>query len=155
MHIDAGYYDTPEMFIRTINKRIRAVAKENNVKLSYNNITQKVTIHMVQNSTFSVYSLNLQNILGIHNDVYTSPENENKKHFTTLIEAESDMSQGFYALYVYTNVVESRVVGDTVAPLLRAVPLEGKLGDVVSKSFDNVQYIPVLHKEFTTIEIDI
>ena len=27
--------------------------------------------------------------------------------------------------------------------------------DVVSKSFDNVQYIPVLHKEFTTIEIDI
>ena len=112
---------------------------------------------MVQNSTFSVYSLNLQNILGIHNDVYTSPENKNKKHFTTLIEAESvvDMAQGFYALYVYTNVVESRVVGDTVAPLLTAVQLEGKHGDVVSKSFDNVQYIPVLHKEFTTIEIDI
>ena len=66
-----------------------------------------------------------------------------------------DMSQGFYALYVYTNVVESRVVGDTVAPLLRAVPLEGKHGYVVSKTFDNVQYIPVLHKEFTTIEIDI
>ena len=82
VHIDAGYYDTPEMFIRTINKRIRAVAKENNVKLSYNNITQQMTIHMVQNSKFSVYSLNLQNILGIHNDVYTSPENENKKNIS-------------------------------------------------------------------------
>ena len=51
-----------------------------------------------------------------------------------------DMAQRFYALYVYPNVVESRVVGDTVAPFLRAVPLEGKHGAVVSKSFDNVQY---------------
>ena len=40
-------------------------------------------------------------------------------------------------------------------PLLRIVPLEGKHGDVVSKNFDNVQYITVLHREFTTIEIDI
>ena len=32
--------------------------------------------------------------------------------------------------------------------LVRAVPLEGKHGDVVSKSFDNVKYIPVLHKDF-------
>ena len=60
-----------------------------------------------------------------------------------------DMAQAFYSLYVYTNVVDSRVVGDSVAPLLRTVPLEGKHGDVVSKSFDNV------HKEFTTIGIDI
>ena len=51
--------------------------------------------------------------------------------------------------------MESRVVGHSVVPLLRIVPIEGKHGDVVSKSFDNVQYIPVLHKEFTTIEIDI
>ena len=60
-----------------------------------------------------------------------------------------DMAQAFYSLCVYTNVVDSRVVGDSVAPLLRIVPLEGKHGDVVSKSFGNV------HKEFKTIDIDI
>ena len=38
-------------------------------------------------------------------------------------------------------------------PLPRIVPIEGKHGDVLSKSFHNVRYIPVLHKEFTTIEI--
>ena len=90
--------------------------------------------------------MDMSNILGFNNSFVT-----------TAREADSvvDMAQGFYALYVYTNVVESRVVGDSVVPLLRIVPLEGKHGDVVSKNFDNVQYITVLHREFTTIEIDI
>ena len=58
-------------------------------------------------------------------------------------------------LYVYTSSVEPRVDGDSVVPLLRIVPIEGKHGDLVSKSFDNVQYVSVLHKEFTTVEVDI
>jgi len=157
VRIDAGYYDTPTTLIRKINKGIRTVVKEKNVKLSYSHITQKVTIHMVQNSAFSVYSLDLQNVLGLTQSIYTSPEDENEKGFTTFIEAESviDLAQGFYALYVYTSIVEPRVVGDSVVPLLRIVPIEGKHGDLVSKSFDNVQYVAVLHKEFTTIEVDI
>ena len=65
------------------------------------------------------------------------------------------LAQGFYSLYVYTSIVEPRVVGDSVVPLLRIVPIEGKHGDLVSKSFDNVQYVAVLHNEFTTIEVDI
>ena len=44
------------------------------------------------------------------------------------------------------NVVESRVVGDSVAPVLKIVLLAGKHGDMVSKNFDNGQYIPVMHK---------
>ena len=112
---------------------------------------------MIQNSSFSVYSLNLQRVLGLTREFYTSPENEKEDDFTTVIEADSviDLAQGFYALYVYTSIVEPRVVGDSVVPLLRIVPIEGKHGDLVSKSFDNVQYVSVLHKEFTTIEVDI
>ena len=159
VRIDAGYYDTSTTLIRTINRRIRAVVKEKNVKLSYNHITQKVTIYMVQNNAFCVYSLDLQNVLGLTQSIYTSPENENENErgFTTVIEAESviDLAQGFYALYVYTSIVESRVVGDSVVPLLSIVPIEGKHGEIVSKSFHNVQYVTVFHKEFTTIEVDI
>ena len=85
----------------------------------------------------TMFSVDMSNILGFNNFLVR-----------TAREADSvvDMAQGFYSFYVSTNVVESRVVGDSVVPLLRAVPLEGKHGDVVSKSFDNVQYIPVLHK---------
>ena len=64
--IEAGYYDTPETLTGAINRSIRTVVKEKKVKLSYSNITQKVTIHMIQNSSFSVYSLNLQRVLGLN-----------------------------------------------------------------------------------------
>ena len=41
--------------------------------------------------------------------------------YTFVKEGDSvvDMKQGFESLYVYTNVVESRVVGDSLVPLLR------------------------------------
>lgn len=81
--------------------------------------------------------------------------------FGTLIEeskeADSvvDMMQGFASQYVNTNVVEPRIVGDRVVPLLNIVPLEGKRGETVSSQFDKIQYEPVLYKDFRTIEIDI
>ena len=66
-----------------------------------------------------------------------------------------DMSRGFESLYVYTNVVAPRVVGDSLVPLLRIVPLSGRQGNTVSQIFQKTQYVPVLCKEFGTIEIDI
>ena len=43
------------------------------------------------------------------------------------IEADDvvNLTQGFDTLYIYTDVVESRIVGDALAPLLRAVPISG------------------------------
>ena len=120
-------------------------------KLSYSDISQKATVRMTPDTVFKTGVINM---LGFHADGVTSASGGYKtmeRDSTSVI----DMAQGFYSLYIYTNVVESRVVGDSVVPLLRIVPIEGKHGEVVSKSFDIVQYIPVSNKEFTTIEIDI
>ena len=59
-------------------------------------------------------SMNMSNILGFNNSL-----------IRTAREGDSvvDMAQGFYSLYVYTNVVESGVVGHNVVPLLRIVPI--------------------------------
>lgn len=51
--------------------------------------------------------------------------------------------------------MERRVVGDSLVPLLRIVPLSGEQGDTVWNSFQKPQYVPVLCKEFGTIEVDI
>ena len=42
-----------------------------------------------------------------------------------------NMTHGFDTLYVYTDIVESRIVGDTLAPLLRAVPISGLHGGLL------------------------
>ena len=141
--IVVGYYDRPERLIAVINRTLKEASDEKNATLSYSTITQKVTVDL---DPGTIFSMDMSNILGFNNSFVTTAK-----------EGDSvvDMAQEFYALYVYTNVVEPRVVGDSVVPLLRIVPLEGKHGDMVSKSFDNVQYVPVLHKEFGTVEVDI
>ena len=65
------------------------------------------------------------------------------------------MDQGFDTIYVYTDVVESRIVGDSLASLLRALSVSGSHGATVSDRFTNIHYVPVLYSHFHSIEMDI
>ena len=78
-------------------------------------------------------------------------------HRKTLTQGNSivDLRRGFESLYVYSSIVEPRIVGDKIAPLLRIVPITGRHGEMVTARFDHVQYIPVLSREFGSIETEI
>ena len=56
-------------------------------------------------------------------------------------------------IYVYCDIVEPQIVGDTNAQLLKTIPVEGKFGDVIAKTFTNIQYVPIQTKSFENIEI--
>ena len=156
MYTDAyltdGYYGTAKMFVRALNDG----AKGGRVKFSYEPVTQKVTVHMKGDTTFALYG-DLPDILGFGTDdavvIYmrTSPAR------ATAVQGHSivDLRRGFESLYVYSGIVEPRIVGDKIAPLLRIVPITGRHGEMVTASFDHVQYIPVLSREFGTIETEI
>ena len=49
--------------------------------------------------------------------------------------------------------MQLQAVGDTNTKLLRGIPVEGKLGEVVTKTFTNIQYVPVQTKSFEDMEI--
>ena len=49
-----------------------------------------------------------------------------------------NMNQGFDTIYVYTDVVESRIVGDSFVPLLRCLSVRGGHVATVSDRFTNV-----------------
>ena len=66
-----------------------------------------------------------------------------------------NMDQGFDTIYVYTDVVESCIVGDSLVPLLRCLPVRGGHGATGADRFTNVHYVPLLRKDFGTIEVDI
>ena len=59
------------------------------------------------------------------------------------------------SLYVYCDVVEPRMVGDSQVPLLRIVPAEGDHGQLVTRIYENVHYVRLQRKSFQTIEINI
>ena len=75
--------------------------------------------------------------------------------FRKVAEDVVNMNRGFDTIYVYTDVVESRIVGDSVAPLLRALPVGGIHGATVSNRFTNIHYVPLLYSHFKSIEMDI
>ena len=147
-----GYYGSAKMLVRALNDG----AKGGRVKFSYEPVTQKVSVHMKGDTTFALYG-DLPDILGFGTGdaviIYmrTSPAR------ATVVQGHSivDLRRGFESLYVYSGIVEPRIVGDKIAPLLRIVPITGRHGDMVTASFDHVQYIPVLSREFGTIETEI
>jgi hypothetical protein len=61
-------------------------------------------------------------------------------------------------MFIYSDLVEPRIVGDVCAPLLRIVQTVGKnfrSGSSESKSLSPPHYVPLLLTSFRTIEIDI
>lgn len=65
--------------------------------------------------------------------------------------------EGFSAPYVYTNIVETTLVGDSVVPLLRVVPLRRSNSNYnhIFQSFQHIQYQPVITSQTDIIEINI
>ena len=140
-NIEAGHYDSPERLIREMNRVLsHRIMVTKTVKLSYSDISQKVTVRMTPDTVFITGVIHM---LGFHADGMTSPSGgytTMERNSTSVI----DMAQGFYSLYVYTKVVESRVVGHSVVPLLRIVPIEGKNSIVSSGMQYNFEGSPEL-----------
>ena len=57
------------------------------------------------------------------------------------------------SIFVYCYLVQPPVVGDANVPLLRALPIEGKMGDLVTQTYTNIQYIRVQRKPFEEVKI--
>ena len=145
-YFEDGYYDSPKALVKTLNGD-----KPGRLQFYYEPVTQKVTVHMKGGTTFASYG-DLPDILGFGTGdavvMRMSPAR------ATIVRSHSivDLRRGFESLYVYSGIVEPRIVGDKIAPLLRIVPITGRHREMVTARFDHVQYIPVLSREFGTIE---
>ena len=64
-----------------------------------------------------------------------------------------DLEYGFQDLFVYYDLIQYNDVGDALVPLLRIVPVEGEVGQQVSKSSTicNCHH----RKQFETIKVNI
>jgi len=58
-------------------------------------------------------------------------------------------------MYVCCNLVEPRVVGDVMTPLLGIVQIEGDSGDNVSIRYNKLQYQPLLKNNFSHIHLSL
>ena len=62
------------------------------------------------------------------------------------------------SVYVYTNICEANIVGDTHATILRTLPInysKKKFGETYHVAIGSVHYVPLLSNSFREIEIDL
>lgn len=144
--LKAGLYPTARKLVRSLNAMNEMIPENRNILFFYDGITKKVTVDVAEGAWLEL-SAALKILLGI-----TQTRLEAGSHVG---EQVVDVHQGFYSLYVYCNLLEPRAVGHSEVPLLRIVPLEGDDGDMVTKIYSNIQYVPLLLKNFRTVEIDI
>ena len=124
------------------------------MKFAYEPVTQKVTAYMKGDTTFALYG-DLPDILGFGRGDAVVTLTSSARSSVARGYSIVDLRRGFESLYVYSSIIEPRIVGDKIAPLLRIVPITGRHGEMVAARFDHVQYMPVLSREFEAVEIEI
>ena len=160
-----GIYDSIQSLVDTINDSLTTLNnKRDYSRLIYNNkggfIIIKENIKRQEDGKpcqEALFSEVVKRILGIKEGFSSMKSAEGErtytgKHPASLARAIPDQ------LFVYSNLCEPCMVGDTNAPLFRIVNVEAKdfiFGSTIVKKFAPINYIPLLNNRFQTIDIDI
>ena len=154
--LEYGHYPSTNKLVNVINQNLEKLEKahktKNRIKFAFNTITQHVQIAMLKNTHLSIppQIKDMFHLDNVYLESFTSKKN-------TVFESKYpvDIERGLYTLYVYCDIVQAQIVGNTFVPLLRVVPVTGKYGDRITTNFQDPQYQPLRSKDFDEIEIDI
>jgi len=123
------------------------------VSFRYSATTGNTIIKHRKKEIMVLLSKDLANILGFDTKQYTVPTDDYDR-----VSANTSNIDGQYDnLYVYCNLCNSRVVGDSNVPLLHNVPVRGRTGasNLVHEIVKSPVYVPVANADTDTVEIDI
>jgi hypothetical protein len=74
---------------------------------------------------------------------------------TTVGTYHVNYSNNLDNIYVYADILQPVVFGDQRVNLLRIVPREGGFGQVVSKAFNPIHYLPVRQSSVVSIKVEL
>ena len=123
--IPAGYYPSVDKLISIIHNCLQEtdVNFRQYTEFKYDQISNRVQVE-VKNGTTISFSDDIATILG-----FGVPFERPLKR-TTIAPYAVSIQRGIYSMYVYTDLVEARIVGDSRSPLLRIVSSQGQHGKV-------------------------
>ena len=149
VYVPEGLYESNTYLIIVLNNlvstRLPKLSERPVVKFKYNKATRKVTVIKFQNNSRLWLSEKLSDILGCPRAM------QNKGQFEGTRSV--DVDQNVKSIFVYTDLVQPRPVGDVVVPLLRSLPPVEKRKDTMHYMFEKPHYFPLARFQFDTVEI--
>lgn len=144
--LNEGQYETVSDILQSLKAALRRM-NEQLIDFSLDPFTKKVVLNTPHNKVITL-SPALSQILGFDRTEF----NVNERYESS---NGSDINHGCASIFVYCDLAQDVVVGDTKAPLLRVLNVEGKFGDVIHKIYTRPIYIPLSKSHFDSIEINI
>ena len=143
-----GYYSNIKTLLQTLQNILANAKEDRHILLQHDDITNRVVLKITDDTSIT-FSQNILNILGL---------GRREGHFYTrgiYSENTADITEGFNALYIYSNIVKTTLVGDSLVPLLRVIPYKTSKQTHRAQTFQHVQYQPVHQTQTDIIEINI
>jgi hypothetical protein len=128
------------------NTRLEAIIKGSDGTLSFKFTPSTNIVHMYTQEAF------LMNTLGFVGSDKDNGEPLYDMNFTGRKTPRFDMVQ---SMYVYCDVVKPQHVGDTLAPLLNIVPVQGSPSQRVNYPMTQLEYLPVNRTFIDCISVEI
>lgn len=145
-HIPATNYDNINHILSALNN-----VKEK-IRFRYDDISKFVSATMLDEN---IKSLKLSPKLGIQ----LGFEPDRNLVENGLGKCPANLHLGLPSqLFVYCDIIEPQIVGDVMTPLLRIIPLDPAkyiYGANKMHVFSPPHYLPVMRREFDTLEVDI
>ena len=179
--VSKGQYDTVSQLLKTLNQTLnhnigsfkkhslfqenkstdlaRKISEDklsNILKFKIDEVSKQVYVAFQTSAIKTVaLSKHLSYMLGFESGYISAKNVHEKTWYEEKAKYAPDLHVVGDALYVYCNLVQPQLVGDTCAPLLRIVHVNGTYGNTIEKTFFNRNYLPLIVKNFTRIHIDI
>jgi hypothetical protein len=121
------------------------------LKITYIENIKRVHVNWVSEKSIKgiTFSRSLQFMLGF-------PNSYSFKVGSNIAKFNPDISGSVSSFFVYSNIVQPQIVGNSSRQLLRTIPIRrGSLGSTVHKEFTISNYVGLLSRGFDTIEIEI
>ena len=145
-----GFYSNNEQYMREIASAAESVGGRN--IFHYDERQRKVTIVLPDQISLKLYTGTAQ-VLGYKYAKLLHGPRTYKPSGTV------DVNHSVYLLYIYVNIVESQVVGDSEVPLLRTVYFSGKdkkyRPETSYTNYTAPHYVRVNKNSVQDIEVDI
>ena len=149
--LSEGYYASPQEIVDEMKKLI-AEYYAPNVRFGYFKYARQreKCVFDLEPETILVLNEPLAMMLGFDVRTMIGPD-----RFESSTIPDMDAALSSSSLYVYCDIIEHNVVGDSKVPLLRLVNVKGKHGERVHQKFTMPIYIPLQKHHFDTVEINI
>ena len=146
--MEEGYYDNILALTKAVSFTSRRAGFKGDINVTPDR--RRVEIKVESGTSLKMHPT-VSHMLGfIHNHKFDASSEDR----TYLAEHFGNVHRDLDNIYLYTNIVEPIIVGDTYAPLLQTIPVDPKMhGQIMQHQVMNPQYMKLETGNIAVIEI--